>query len=388
MRVIESLLFIVFYLNCLAQDIEPHVICSTNEVSIVEYNQLKASYSDKTYHIPIVFHVFDPSDPEKRLSVEKAKRVVELLNVNFSGQHRDIENVQSTFVNKIADCKIVFHLAKKDPYGNEIEGVTYHSKNFKGDNPGSNQTLKKAINWNTGSDYNGKQRYLQVWVTYNVNSDNNGTGWCYLPETDNGGKMAGPTYNYKYLGGGTDSSSDDVLTHEVGHYLGLSHTFDSSYTQCGDDGVEDTPETRCYTWKCKKGNLCQDGLVNTENFMDYSGCTSMFTKGQAEVMRYWLAHRYRRDLWSDNNLKFTGIYDEVYVGIKDELEENLKIYPNPTDGQINISGIINYKAELFDLLGNKLTESKNEPLKYNTPGIYFLKVSHRGYFVTKKVIIK
>lgn len=372
----------------MAQKIEPHVICSTNEICIIEKSQLKAAYSNQVYHIPIVFHVFDPTSPKDRLTIEKAEAVVQLLNANFSGQHRAVDNVQSSFKSRIADCKIVFHLARKDPYGNTIDGVTYHRQNVKGDNPGSNQTLKRAINWNTGSDYSGKQRYLQVWVTYNVNSDDYGTGWCYLPDTDQGGRMAGPTYNHKFLGGGTDSSSDDVLTHEIGHYFGLSHTFGPSYTQCGDDGVDDTPETRCYTWECKKGDLCSDGLVNTENFMDYSGCTSMFTSGQAEVMRYWLNHRYRNNLWSDDNLKFTGIYDEIYVGIEDELESLVKIFPNPSDGYIWISGIQEYQAELYDVTGNKVAQAINEPVYYNVPGLYFLRITVHNTTLTKKIFIQ
>ena len=68
MRAFLSLLLMFFCVSGFSQSIEPHVICSTNEVSVVQYSQLKASYSDRTYHVPIVFHVFDPSNPEKKIT--------------------------------------------------------------------------------------------------------------------------------------------------------------------------------------------------------------------------------------------------------------------------------------------------------------------------------
>ncbi|WP_185968889.1 M43 family zinc metalloprotease [Carboxylicivirga sp. M1479] len=386
MRIVLIIVFAFISISVFSQDARPEVVCSCSEVHVVPFESLKTlKTGGKEYHIPIVFHVFDAHNPEQRLNYETAKKVIELLNRNFAAKNVLIAQVQEEFKHLLQDSKIIFHLAKKDPSGNSTNGITYHRQALPGDNPGSNLTLKKEVNWNMGSDYSGIQRYLQVWVTNNVNGSGNGTGWAYLPNTDEGGKMAGIVYNYKYLYG---SSSDNVFTHEVGHYLGLSHVFGSSYDYCGDDGIDDTPETQCFTWECKKGDLCNDGLVNTENFMDYSGCTSMFTKGQVDYMHYWLEHDYRSNLWSESNLKFAGVYEDAYVGLQDELETALNVYPNPSNGIINISGIEGFRAELFDVLGNKVKDCTCSTMQYSIPGIYFLRITHKGHHITRKIFIK
>ncbi|KAF9565037.1 hypothetical protein CPC08DRAFT_630389, partial [Agrocybe pediades] len=79
------------------------------------------------------------------------------------------------------------------------------------------------------------------------------------------------------------------LTHEVGHWLGLFHTFEGEcYDEVGDN-IADTLPQAFRSDGCPKGrDKCpgdtQD-LIN--NFMDYSydSCMDSFTKGQAVRMR-------------------------------------------------------------------------------------------------------
>jgi len=89
----------------------------------------------------------------------------------------------------------------------------------------------------------------------------------------------------------------DTLTHEVGHWLGLYHTFQGGCNSPGD-GVDDTPAVAQPNFGCpKKIDSCpNDGLGNdqVQNFMDYSddSCMTEFTAGQFDRMNiHWNMYR-------------------------------------------------------------------------------------------------
>jgi hypothetical protein len=94
----------------------------------------------------------------------------------------------------------------------------------------------------------------------------------------------------------------DTGVHEVGHYLGLAHTFEGKCSAY-NDGVEDTPAEKSPDFYCTVGrNSCKDGnallsLDPITNFMDYSDdlCLVEFTPGQAERMSLqWALYRQGR----------------------------------------------------------------------------------------------
>jgi len=80
-----------------------------------------------------------------------------------------------------------------------------------------------------------------------------------------------------------------TLTHEVGHWLGLFHTFEGSCDDGVGDNIADTPPQASGSEGCPVGrDSCPgDGPDLINNFMDYSydSCMTSFTKGQAARMR-------------------------------------------------------------------------------------------------------
>ncbi len=255
--------------------------------------------------IPVVVHIIHNNGPEN-ISKEQVIDAMRVINEDFRGQNPDLNQVVDNFSGITADSEVEFRLAKLDPNGNCTDGIT-RTVSVLTFTAGEN--VKSLVNWNTS-------RYLNIWVVASIESGAGAyayyPGWA--PGQDNEGIVC---RNTQFGSIGTSNGgnfSARTLSHEIGHYFNLAHTWGNSNDNnlpenCGDDdGVDDTPNTIGSAQNCDLNQITCGSLDNVENYMDYSTCGRMFTLGQKARMQSALQSSagQRNNLWTSTNRLNTG----------------------------------------------------------------------------------
>jgi gliding motility-associated-like protein len=242
-----------------------------------------------SYVLPVVFHIINQNPG----SVTDQQILDALKNLNDAFARTGPYAVGSG-----VDTRIQFCLAQLDPDGGNTTGITRTTSFFTDvDQDLENGRLKNLVVWDPG-------RYINIWYITSIKSEIIAKFSCgqWTRITEGG---------YATMPPGFDSTDGIVVTgfgtllaHELGHYLGLYHTFeglDCSNANCATygDRVCDTPpdgsignslscnqpQNSCSTDTLSGFAVDVPDLIN--NFMDYGNdaCHNAFTEGQAVRMR-------------------------------------------------------------------------------------------------------
>ena len=356
--------------------------------NIIIQQQARPSNDRSVLTIPIVIHVVYLPGQDQYQYYNQIFAGIEHLNAAFSnsGQYYNPLGVNTN---------IQFCLATTGPsgeltYGNPITYTESELSNLTIETQDAD--LKNLVRWDPN-------RYLNIWLVNEITSASVGNGvagYSSFP-TSQGLSDDGIVNEISLFGSSIDNSK--VHIHEVGHYLGLYHTFEggcvNSNCQTDGDHVCDTPPDNstaailCNTTTNSCNTDDDDLSVNNpfrpvangglgdrpdmfSNYMDYGYqvCQFQFTSGQSDRMNAALTTT-RSILLQSTACASPCMQTPIYL-VMTSFNNSF------VNGMTGVFGVQeNSYATSFEWTVNDTLMSSTDQLIYlfNTPGVYTIEVT-------------
>ncbi len=248
-------------------------------------NPTAAYEPTEIWEITVVFHILRDTNGSGNVTNARCNSQIDILNEDFQA-------MAGTPGSPGYDTMVQFKLATVDPSGNTTTGINRHT-NSTWHNDGGN--YYNSLAWDP-------HNYLNIYC----NEASGSLGYVpWLPQSGTPGSNSDRVVALWSAVGrnapiGAPYNQGRTVTHEVGHYLGLHHTFNGGcgggncYTS-GDRICDTNPESSPH-FGCGNANSCGSSDP-TDNYMDYSDdqCMNVFTNEQTRRMRCTLQH-YRPNL--------------------------------------------------------------------------------------------
>ena len=340
------------------------------------------------YKIPVVFHVLHNNGIEN-ISDEQIFDALTILNRDYRLLNADANNVQAEFAGMPTDIEVEFLLATKAPNGACFKGITrtMNAISYDGSDGGNQVDAIVAGNDVFQGNWAGN-KYLNIFICGDIGG---AAGYTTKPSGWSANQMTnGIWVKHNYVGsiGTSSTGTSRTLTHELGHWLNLDHTWGGNNnpgntTSCTtDDNVQDTPNcigvTACLlnSNTCSSDNAYWGGVNmkdNVENYMDYSYCSKMFTQGQKTRMRTALQSNTtgRANVISSTNLTAVGAGITPYLCKADFTTDRTTICVGDAisfeDDSYNAATGWNWS---FNGGQPATSTAQNVTVTYNQPGLY------------------
>jgi len=247
------------------------------------YNALVGS----DYVVPVVFHVIHKSDNTGLLTPQQIENQMAVLNEDFAGFTGDyVKNGSIISGGQGVSTSIRFDLVE----------IKYWEDNEWFTDAGANAPSEFKSTIINNPAYNTTE-YLNVYTNdagASLGPDFAALGYATLPAGSAGGVSDGIVMLHSTIGGRDNGygnyNQGRTLVHEVGHYLGLEHTFypngycdlPNDYTH--GDLIADTPAQQNPDFDSAPSSDCGSPSA-IENFMNYSIDDAMFTFSEEQTNR-------------------------------------------------------------------------------------------------------